>query len=308
MFDLPREIRDQIYASYFSSITLTYPTFALPPLLFTSRQLHAEALPLLRSNATYDLITTEHFIDYLTTLSPATLAQLRHISVRDVPFPVYPDVDDSYYVTHLFSTLLPLFPGLRLGTLIIEDAFHGEDAAEDGLGHNATYDGLQEMVKEGKGWKELILRSTSDRWLVAVVFQMCAADGTVRTMINGGSKQPETWDRLIKERDGQESGAKVEMWSCKAQGVWEKVEEAYNAEVEDEAEQDDLDGAEPARSSIEVRVRRGKEADYAQDGMIAHERTFSRQLREMLEKLGWKEIKARGLFVPGAEDDPMSHL
>lgn len=253
-------------------------------------------------------MTTEHFIDYLTSLIPATLAQLRHISLRDVPFPVYPDDDDACYVTHLFPSLLPLFPGLRLDTLIIEDAFHGEDADEDGWGHNATYESLQDMVKEGKGWRELILRSTSDVWLEPVVFKLRAADGTVTLETHGRSKQPEAWDRLIKERDGPESGAKVEMWSCKADGLWEKVEGAYNAEEEDEAEQDDSDAEGPARPSIEVRVRRGKEAQYAQDGIVAHESAPFRKLREMLEMLGWKEIKARRLFIPGAEEDPSAHL
>ena len=225
-----------------------------------------------------------------------------------MPLPVYPDDDDLCYVTHLFPSLLPLFPGLRLDTLIIEDAFHGEDAAEDGWGHNATYDGLQDMVKEGKGWKELILRSPSDVWLEPVVFQSRAADGTVTPETHGRSKQPAAWDTMIKERDGPESGATVEMWSCKADGLWEKVEGAYNAEVEGEAEQDDADGVGPAQPWIEVRIRRGKEAEYAQDGRVAHESAPSRKLREMLEKLGWKEIKARGLFLPGAEEDPSAHL
>lgn len=227
-----------------------------------------------------------------------------------MPFPVSPDDDDSCYVTHLLPSLLPLLPGLRLDTLIIEDAFHGdcEDLSEDGWGHNATYHGLQDMVEEGKGWKALVLRSTSDIWLNPVVFQMRAADGTETTETHGRSKQPEAWDKMIKERDGPESGATVEMWSCKAHGVWEKVEGAYDAEVEDETEQDDLDEAGPARPSIEVRVRRGKGAEYTQDGTVAHESAPCRKLRDMLEKLGWKEIKARGLFIPGAEEDPTAHL
>ena len=49
--------------------------------------------------------------------------------------------------------------------------------------------------------------------------------------------------------------------------------------------------------SIEVRVRRGKGAEYVQGERPINEYGFSRRLREMFEKLGWKEIKARGLVV-----------
>ncbi len=93
--------------------------------------------------------------------------------------------------------------------------------------------------------------------------------------------------------------------------MWEKVEREYKpgleeegddgSEVEDEARDDES-------PSIEVRVRRGNGAEYVQDQRPVTEYEFSRKLHEMFEKLGWKEIKARGLFIPGAEDDPCAHL
>ena len=231
-----------------------------------------------------------------------------------MPFPLFQDDDNSSYFTHHFTSLLPLFPGLRLDTLIIEDAFHGEIVNEDGWGHNATYNILQSMIEEGTGWKKLVLRSANDRWLENFVFETHAADGTMTTKTSGRSKQPAVWDRMIKERDGPESAAKVEISCCKADGVWEKVEGDYNA---DETKQDDSDenteavasmwlrGEDsPARPSIEVRVRRGKGVEYAQDGITAHEGTFSHKLHEMFLKLGWKEIKAQNLYIPSAEHDP----
>ncbi|CAD6581401.1 MAG: hypothetical protein ASARMPRED_000602 [Alectoria sarmentosa] len=345
---LPPELRNQIYASHFRTLTLVYPTFTPPPLLFTSHQIHTEALPLLQKNATYNLLTTEHFVDYLTTLTPASLAQLRHISVRGVPFPVYPDDDDTRYHTHLFPSLLPLFPGLHLDTLEVIDAFHGKGVDEDGWGHEATYYHLEAMIKKGKGWKELVFKSVSDRWLKAPTYEIYGVHGTgATTKTNGLCAQPRVWDRVIKERDGEDSGARVEMWSCGEEGVWEKVEGDYNAEVEDETEQDELedeaqgdstedetdqddteDDSEPdspdeyegpllsmgregdddSRPSIEVRVRRGEGAQYVQDRRSIDESDSSRKLREMFEKLGWKEIKARGLFIPRAENRPCSHL
>ena len=44
-----------------------------------------------------------------------------------------------------------------------------------------------------------------------------------------------------------------------------------------------------------------------QDGSRIDELESSGKLRETFEKLGWKEIKARQLFIPGAKVDPYSH-
>ncbi len=306
----PGELRNQIYASHFRFLTLTYPTFTPPPFVFTSRQIHIEALPLLRPSATYNLLTTEHFIDYLTTLTPASLAQLRHISVRGYPLPVYPDDNVPSYCTHLFASLLPLFPGLQLDTLELIDAFHGRDVEEDGWGHNATYDDLETMIKNGKGWKELVFKSASDRWLKPVTF-IESMNGTSTQITTGRSAQPEAWDTMIKERDGKESGARAEMWTSKREGVWEKVEGQYKPGLEEEGD-DESEVEDEVRDdgspSIEVRVRRGNGAEYVQDEGSVNEYEFSGKLREMFEKLGWKEIKARGLFIPGAEDNPCAHL
>ena len=235
-----------------------------------------------------------------------------------MPFPVYQDDDNRSYFTHHFTGLLPLFPGLKLDTLIIEDAFHGENVHEDGWGHNATYGILENMIKGGTGWKELVLRSASDRWLEDVVFKTFAADGTVTSKGSGRSKQPTAWDGIIKERDGPESAAKVEMWCSKTDSVWEKVQGDYNAnetQLNDSDEDTEAvssmwvpDEDRLARPSIEVRVRRGIGVEYAQDGVTALEDTFSHKLHQMFSKLGWKEIKARDLFIPGAEHDPCGHL
>ena len=178
-----------------------------------------------------------------------------------------------------------------------------------------------------------VFRSASDRWLYPTVSQTFAADGTVtRKEMIRRSTQPETWDKMIKERDGAESGARVEMWTSEEEGVWEKVEGEYNTDLEEKEEKGDGDSEaedEPGKDlahscssevlslgrpgddktpSIEVGIRRGREAQYVQDGRPVNEHQQSRKLREIFEKPGWKEIKARGLFISGAENDPWAHL
>ncbi len=188
--------------------------------------------------------------------------------------------------------------------------------SEDGWGDNATYDELEDMIGKGKGWKELVFTSSSDRWLQEVVFDRIDAHGSTTEEKHGRDEQPGTWDRMIKERDGEGSGARVEMWWCKDEkrGVWEKVAGQYSAEVDEEMddeavqEDDGKDSLGRVRPSIMVKVTRGKGADYVQDGRASDEREPGRKLREMLDTIGWKEMKARELFIPGAEDDPTGHL
>lgn len=58
----------------------------------------------------------------------------------------------------------------------------------------------------------------------------------------------------------------------------------------------------------EVRVRREKRAQYVQGISPFNEHQYSRKLYKMFKKLGWKEIKARGLLIPKAENDPYARL
>ena len=87
----------------------------------------------------------------------------------------------------------------------------------------------------------------------------------------------------------------------------------HSDEVKDETAQGqiNLSGTWEMRKvwrSIEVKIRRGKGAEYVRDGNSNLEQEFSCKLHEMIEKIDWKEFKAQELFIPGAEDDPCSHL
>ena len=130
-FSLPLEIRRHVYTSLFSSLTLSYPHF-INPLHSTSRQIRDESLPLFYRYVQFDVGSSEHFVDFLSSIDRSTITQLRHLSVKGSPFPLYPTKDRSCYYTHYFTSLLPLFPGLQLSILSVEDPYHGEDVREDG--------------------------------------------------------------------------------------------------------------------------------------------------------------------------------
>ena len=106
----------------------------------------------------------------------------------------------------------------------------------DGLNvcFDARYDDLEEMIREGKGWKELVFTSASGIWLEREVYEYVHPDGTVTTWKEGHSAHPEAWDRMIKERDDLDSGACAEMWSREGDGVWRKFKRGYVPKGKDE--------------------------------------------------------------------------
>lgn len=145
---------------------------------------------------------------------------------------------------------------------------HRRDVDGENFRIGTRYDYLEEMIREGKGWKELVFTSATDRWLEGEVHQSHHSDGIVTTWKDDRGARPGAWDRMVKERDGLDSGACAEMWSREEDGVWRKVKEDYVAKVKDE----DGEGygerhvLRKRPSVIEVRVKRGQGAEYVQDG------------------------------------------
>ncbi|KAL8855703.1 MAG: hypothetical protein Q9178_007669 [Gyalolechia marmorata] len=289
-FRLPLELRQQVYRSHFSTLDLTYPHFGLPHLLLSSRRLHNEASPLYCENARFKFKGTKQLVDFLTSIDHETLCKLRHIAVRGFPFPLYSVAEAFSYTTYSFEEVLPLFPGLQLSTLWVGDPFHGKWSSEDGWGHNATYSTVDELIKS-QGFKELIYVVENDRFLKPVRFQ---GPGTQEA--ESRHPQPSTWDAMIKERDG--SSASVEMYRLLEDGShriplrteFERVQEATG--MGDEGQ-------------IEVRIKRGTNADHVQKGELLNQ--WAKGLHELFNELSWEEIKEKGLYVE-AEDVPTAHL
>ncbi|KAL9023970.1 MAG: hypothetical protein Q9196_006854 [Gyalolechia fulgens] len=293
----------QVYRSHFSTLNLTYPHFDLPHLLLSSRQLHNEALPLYCENARFEFKGTKQLVDFLTAINHETLCKLRHIAVRGFPFPVYRDSEAFGYTTYSFEQVLPLFPGLQLSTLWVGDPFHGKWSSEDGWGHNATYSTVGELIKS-QGFKELIYVVENDRFLKPVRFESQnswsatnATDSTSGTHeAESRYPQPSTWDAMIKERDGPSAG--VEMFRLLEDG-------SHRIPLRTEFETVQEASGKGSEGQIEVRIKRGTDADHVQKGELVSE--WAKGLHDMFKGLSWEEIKEKELYVE-AENDPTAHL
>ena len=263
-------------------------------------------------------LTTKQLLDRFTAKKPEEISKIRHLLVKAYPFPTLYHPNDNSFTTYLFEDLIPLFPGLKLEVLDWEDAFHGPQVDEDGWGHNCTYQTLTDLIKNGKGWKELMFRSASDRWLEPVTFTASRNDSSWKEK-HDRSSQPGTWDSLIKERDGEDSGARVEMWQ-KLPGVdeeWKSLStqnSPYQASGQRQTEELQTGGTETSmpdhkvksfshadeisgpRSSIIVRVSRGEGVDYTEDGLLKGEDEFARRLTELFQRYTWKEMQEKELY------------
>ena len=257
-------------------------------------------------------------VDYLTSIDSTTLCQLRHISVRGHPFPVYPVESHSCYYTHNFSTVLQLFPGLRLSTLTVRDTYHEPGVMCDKWGHAAAYEEVKNLI-DSDGFSELIYVSVGDRFLKS----------------KPEERQPSTWNKTMRKRDGNDSGAAVEMFRVTKNGrvrldcEYETVRTTHRAfdGASDESSREFSDGESDTESErgyidgqpislcvrnpeeqerIEVVVRRGKGVDYVQSGKSLS--VYEDRLHELFKTWTWKAIKEKDLYLEVWDDDPCSHL
>ena len=301
LLTIPADLRIQIFKHLFRSITISKGLGKTgsnhTSILTTCRQIHNEAILLLPPNVSFHFISTEAMLDCLTTLTPELIRRIRHIRVKAFPFPLYASEDASYYTTHDFAAILPIFPGLRLDCLVVEDCYHDE-GINDGWGDEGTYFTIQSLI-ESDGWNELHFVSPSTGFMSG-------------SFHKSRVPQPARWNALLQNRDGQDSGASVTMRVAKvpkAPGATENPDlcTAYNVVPRPEYPSDSApaiidNGDNTTDREVLVIASRGKNASYTQDGS-----NLAEEIRNLLRTMTWEEIKTSGLYLEN-EKDPCAHL
>lgn len=213
LLKLPTEIRECIYEFLYSSYTIRHgfthaslpktPGAALESstrtaLLLTCRQIHSEAWRHLPLNALFYFRGTENCLDTLLSADQSVITRIRHMRMKAYPFPLFasgrPDYYPTYYAAHAFE----LLPGLSLDTLVVEDCWHGFGLGDTWRDVTTYFD--FEALLHSAGWKEL-------------TFITCCTDFIASGYDHRRKRvaQPDNWDAIIKERDGEDSGAEVHM-------------------------------------------------------------------------------------------------
>lgn len=291
---IPVELRELIYGFLFGSYTILrgvkhtrkadlQPTSTLrAALLLTCRQIHAEAWRHLPLNCTLHFRGTEDLLDTLLSVDQSIITRIRHIRVRAFPFPLYANGKSDYYPTYYFANALSLVPGLCLNELEVEDCWHGYGQG-DGWRDVVTYMDIESILKSD-AWKKLTYISPCTDFIAS------GYDHRKKRQ-----QQPESWDALLKERDGEESGASVQMWL-----VPTKQGEARDEDRTEDGRKMQEWSALPGHAVIENWRLAGPEQSLK--GEVRIVATRGKRARTVQvgiqEKIGWRELKEQeGGFV-----------
>jgi hypothetical protein len=278
LLDLPLELREAIYGYYFSTVTAKHGFHSSSThdnrtaLLRTNQQIHHETWRHLPLNIRMQFRGTEAMLDTLLSVDQAVITRLRHIRVKAFPFPLYTGSKADYYPIYHFHNALALLPGLCLDELIVEDSFHGFGLVE-GWRDVVTYFDIENLLSSD-AWKELVYITPNTDFIAS------GYDHRKKRQA-----QPETWNAMLRERDGEESGAAVQMQITPESGAsvgegrvigesrpWAAIP-GHNI-----VENWRLAGPEQElKGEVRIVARRGKRAVAVQTGLS--------------EKMSWKELK-----------------
>ncbi|ORY13083.1 hypothetical protein BCR34DRAFT_279088 [Clohesyomyces aquaticus] len=272
---LPLELRELIYQHIFSTYTIRHgygrPTSSnRVALLQTCKQIHHEAWRFLPLSAQFDFRGTEAMLDTLLSVDQSVVTRVRHMRVRAYPFPLYAEGRVDYYSTYEFSNALSLLPGLHLNRLVVDDCWHGFGMV-DGWRDVVTYFDIEALIKSD-GWKELVYHTPNTDFIAS------GYDHRKKRVA-----QPENWNALLKERDGE---AEVQMFLTpdkKRSDVthqpnkprpW-KAQPGHEVILNPKIAEPDQD----LKGAVTIVARRGKRARYVVLGLS--------------EKRTWKELKGK---------------
>ncbi|EEU38720.1 uncharacterized protein NECHADRAFT_83142 [Fusarium vanettenii 77-13-4] len=198
MFRLPQELRLEIYSHLFSSTSLQWtvrkteqasgpkstPLQTLA-LVRACRRIRDEISDSWISQIHLTFKTPEAMLDVLTELPVSTLSKIRHVQVTAKPVltesPPRRDIFCSYFLGSMFK----LLPGLRLDTLTV----HGTNTVLMCI----NYLILNHLISGSCGWKELYY----------ITRESAMIGSTIEGIMN--RPQPENWQRIMNERDGDET-------------------------------------------------------------------------------------------------------
>lgn len=204
LLTLPLELRELIYQELFRPYVVRHGFGRgkhenRAAILQTCKKISMEAWRFLPQCVSFHFRGTEAMLETLLSVDQSVVTRVRNIRVKSFQFPLYSTGRSNYYTTYYFSNALSLLPGLHLDTLVVEDSFHGFGLV-DTWRDVATYLDFEEILKSD-AWRELVYVTPNTDFIAS------GYDHRHRRVA-----QPQGWDKLVKERDGEESGAKVEMF------------------------------------------------------------------------------------------------
>ncbi|VBB84299.1 Putative protein of unknown function [Podospora comata] len=215
---LPQEMRDHIWTQLFCSTRFTFglwegpdsrdckhikPTPSGLAMLRTCRRAQLEIGDLWLRHVLFCFQDTKSMMDRLSVLPVDTLSKLRHLRVSDNALLELGDPDDGRY--YLLTSYFKLLPGLQLDQLTVLGARL----------FSLSYDTLDDLIKDGNGWKTLRYISHSSKML-----GYASGYGPYGPGLGGNPQycrksQPKHWQGVLEDRDGVASGPSATIYRAK---------------------------------------------------------------------------------------------
>jgi hypothetical protein len=326
LLNLPPEIRHLIWVTHLTSTTLTSGkalidgTHATPvtpapnslALLRTCRQIHQETQDIWLNLVLFDFTHMEFLLDKLAALPLPILRQIHRARVTARPLMLTPPgtmVDVYYRLGHAFK----LVPGLQLKSLEVIASSVPPDSDE------VIYDTISSLVKLGNGWRELRFFIPHSRVLA---FKGESDFFDYDDFYRGYRRapQPDSWTRMLRERDGQKVKSEVKIYRSKqaspARGaVYDPLRRESFKQDESQAPADGSFGSEEdaflmseqeAGKEMLIIAKRAPDVDTSEDISGQGTREYEDEgldIRQWTSGMKWAEIKTVAHSFPGDDDD-----
>lgn len=238
----------------------------------------------------------------LSVLPLTTLSQIRHVRVGGAPVVLTPiDDEDGEDVYYRLVWIIKLLPGLCLDTLTVL----GPSSSKGVI----AYDTLGGLIRHGNGWRELRFITRNSEMLGFKKMDVFMADPYWRR------PQPSTWQDILIQRDGLDSGASVTIYrstQSDAPGTVLKPETRQRFEQKPPSSPEDLEmfGVEEDKQLLDrnekgkellVVVKRGRQAHILEQVDPAH--FHEQDIRHWALDMTWTEIRRQCLqFHPRTDD------
>ncbi|RYP09133.1 hypothetical protein DL765_008558 [Monosporascus sp. GIB2] len=306
LFRLPQELRDQVYSYLFARTRISHGERQDPSgdrrlrirpsphglaILRACRRASYEIGDRWLGEVTFNFEDQVTMLDALTALPAEKLSKMRHLRVRGRKLELGFRGGSNFRACYSLASTLKLLPGLRLDTLTVlgdADYRHG-------------YETLDELVREGSGWRELRFVSPSCALLGYANTMPLFTDDTQERRF-WRKPQPADWQGALDDRDGETSGPSVTVYrstqrACCGSVLDERTREIYEQEVpQDRLSMEDFgiwgdkellaDGGH--EKEMMIVVRRGAGIDYA----VAEGSPFMRgDIRKDMDGRAWRAIR-----------------
>lgn len=306
LLSLPRELRDEIWTYFFNSTRLSFGLRYTPrhgerfirpaphslALLRVCHRIHAETRDSWIQRVLFNFEDPQTMLNKLSDIPDSTVSKIRHLRLVGSPMMRYlKGFDDLMYRQ---DSVFHLVPALRLDCLTIVAI---APAAPE-------YDAIANLINRGNGWKELLYITRSSRMLG---FSPSRSHGSRETGNIRRQPQPKFWNKKLSGRDGEGSGALVQVYRTFEEDDLESVlcqsrrEVFEQSPAEDELEHFGLVDDEAmtkgagARKALLVSVKRGDGVDFAQRSPGYGK---ERDMKARFNKRSWRTRKKVIIWTP----------